>query len=155
MIVADKDSVGPWKVATLLLAVVAAAATWWGAAQSRRVEALERQAEAASAEIAVAKESLQQALKRDLPVSVSYGNTSPASGMVAVFKSDFPRPLEVVAMCSSPRTSERKRFNLTIPARGEVEIGHDDGWRFMPGQRILLSNTAFRPAEYIVPESPP
>jgi hypothetical protein len=152
MIVHNREKVGPWKAATLLLALVAVGASGWALAQLTRIATLEEQADSARAELSLAKEALQQALKQDLPVSVSYGNSGPESGMVAVFKSDFPRPLEIVAMCSSPRTSQRKRFNLVIPARGSVEIGHADGWKFMPGQRILLSNTAFRPAEYVVPE---
>lgn len=151
MIVHNREKVGPWKTATLLLAVFTVGVSGWAFAQLTRIEVLEEQAASARAELATAKEALQQAAKRDLPVTVSYGNTGSESGMVAVFKSDFPRPLEVVAICTSPRTSQRKRFNLVIPARGSIEIGHAEGWQFMPGQRILLSNTAFRPAEYVVP----
>jgi hypothetical protein len=153
IIVTRPEQVRPWKVATLVIAIVCMAAGWWGLSQTRRVEALETQAEASRAELAQAKEALRQAEKRELPISLSYsGAASPEAGMVAVLKSDFPRSLDVVAMCSSSRSNQRKRFNLTIPAKGQIEIGQAEGWSVTPGSRIMLYNTAFRPAEYVVPE---
>lgn len=150
MIVSGKEGVS-WRTIALLLALACTAAASWGLAQMRRIDALQGQLAATKEELAVANGSLEQALKRELPITVSYSGSS-ASGLVASLRSDFPRPLEVVAMCSSPRTTQRKRFNLVIPAQGAIEIGAAEGWRFMPGHRIILSNAAFRPAEYVVPE---
>jgi len=153
MIVTHKDEAGPWKRAALLFALGCLAAVWWGHSQWRRSEALERDVAAAKAEVAEAREATKQAEKRELPVTLSYSMASPEVGRVAVLKSDFPRSLELVAMCSTPRTGQRKRYNLVIPARGEVEIGREDGWSVVAGSRIVLYNAAFRPAEYVVPDS--
>jgi hypothetical protein len=153
IIVTRPEQVRPWKVATLVFALASVAAGGWGISQARRVHALEQQADSSRTELAQAKEAVRQAEKRELPVSVSYsGAASEADGLVAVLKSDFPRSLEIVAMCSSPRTSQRKRFNLTIPAKGQIQIGQAEGWTVTPGSRIMLYNNAFRPAEYVVPE---
>jgi len=152
IIVTRPEQVRPWKVATLAFALVSVAAGGWGVSQARRVHALEQQADASQTELAQAKEAVRQAEKRELPVSVSYSGASEGEGLVAVLKSDFPRSLEIVAMCSSPRTSQRKRLNLTIPAKGQIEITQAEGWTVTPGSRIMLYNNAFRPAEYVVPE---
>jgi len=152
IIVTRSERVRPWKVATLVFAVALAAVGGWALSQARRVEHLEQQADVSRTELAQAKEALRQAEKRELPVSVSYSGASEGDGLVAVLKSDFPRSLEIVAMCSSPRTSQRKRFNLTIPAKGQIQIGPSEGWNVTPGSRIMLYNNAFRPAEYVVPE---
>lgn len=153
IIVKRPEQVRPWKVATLAFALVGVAAGGWGFSQARRVQALEQQADASRSELVQAREALRQAEKRELPVSVSYSEAaSEEDGLIAVLKSDFPRSLEIVAMCSSPRTSQRKRFNLTIPANGQIQIGPAEGWSVTPGSRIMLYNNAFRPAEYVVPE---
>jgi len=152
IIVTRPEQVRPWKVATLVVALAGVAAGGWGFSQARRVHTLEQQADSSRTELAQAKESLRQAEKRELPVSLSYSGASEGEGLVAVLKSDFPRSLEIVAMCSSPRTSQRKRLNLTIPAKGQIEISRAGGWSVTPGSRIMLYNNAFRPAEYVVPD---
>ena len=150
MIVVHKQEASPWRAVALSLTLTTLVAGCWGYSKSRELDAARRELDATSTELAVARQQVQQALKRELPVSLSY-SSGPHAGMVAILKSDLPRPLELVAVCSSVRTGRRKRFNLVIPANGEVEIGHDEGWSFMPGQRIVLSNAAFRQAEYLVP----
>lgn len=150
MIVAHKEEASPWRAIALSLLLTTVVAGWWAHSQSSELDAAKRELDASNVELAVTRQQLQQALKRELPVSLTYAGSGDA--MVAILKSDLPRSLELIAMCSSARTGQRKRFNLVIPANGEVEIGHEEGWRFMPGQRILLTNTAFRTAEYVVPE---
>ena len=150
MNITTAEQTSPTKALTVTFALIACAAAGWGMAESRHVTSLERQVSESTAELAIARADLQQALKQALPVVVSYREDDSRTGQVAVFSNSLPRPLELIAMCSSPRTGQRKRFNLIIPSNGKVEIGHEDGWRFMPGQRIILSSSQFRPAESVV-----
>jgi len=151
MLIAHKEEANPWRALALCLTLATAVTGWWGHSQSSELDAARRELDATSAELAMAKQQLQQAMKSELPVSLTY-SSGPHAGMVAILKSDLPQPLELIAVCSNVRTGQRKRFNLVIPPHGEVAIGHDEGWSFMPGQRIVLANTGFRKAEYVVPE---
>jgi hypothetical protein len=140
----------PWKLTVLVTSLLAVGALSWGYSQARRAERLEEAIEVSRGELVQARAAVRQAEKRELPVSVSYSLSS--GGLVALVKSDFPRQLEIVAMCSDSINGQRKRFNLTLPARGQVQIGQAEGWDVVPGSRIVLYNGAFRQAEYVVPD---
>jgi hypothetical protein len=147
----ETEHARPWKRATGLFALIGIAAAWWAHTESRRADELEQQVSASRTELAAAREAVRQAEKRDLPLSVSYSAEPASSKLVAVVKSDFPRPLQIVALFTGAQSTERKRFNLTIPPRGQIELGGSEGWNVTPGSRIVLYNGAFRPAEYVVP----
>jgi hypothetical protein len=151
MNVTPGEEARPWKLCALLFALLAALLLWWGVDQAKQVEALAAQTSDLSGQLAISRSALERALKNDLPLTLSYRTDSTDEGITAVFHSKLPRPLEVSAIVSSPRTGQSKRINLVIAANGLAEIGEADGWRFMPGHRIILSSSEFRPAEYVVP----
>lgn len=139
-----------WKSATALAAVTALLTTGWGYSESQRAEALQS---ALDATIAEANAKLQQASKRDLPISVSFRQALLGSGLVATFKNNSSQTLEVAAVFSSPSTGQQKQTNLVIPSNGVQEIGHAEGWAFAAGNHVTLTNNEFRPIEYVVPGS--
>ena len=81
-----------------------------------------------------------QLAKPGLPISVGFAG----QGSVAIFKNNSGQILEIQATLTSP-TNRPSRYELLIPSWGAKEIGPLDGWTFLGGQRITLTNTNFRP----------
>lgn len=146
-----------WKLSTVLLGSIALLAAGWGYSQSLRATALQSALDAtlaeANARISDVNAALQQASKRDLPVSVSFRPALLGSGLVATFKNNSSQTLEVAAVFSSPSTGQQKQTNLVIPPSGVQEIGYAEGWPFAAGNHVTLTNNEFRSSEYIVPGS--
>jgi hypothetical protein len=142
-----------WKSATALAVLAALLVAGWGYSESYRAQALQAALDTANQRIEQANAALREASKRDLPVSVTFRPALLGSGLVATFKNNSSRTLEVAAVFSSPNTGQQRQANLVLPSSGVQEIGHSDGWPFTSGQHITLTNTDFRPVEYIVPGS--
>lgn len=146
-----------WKGVTALTGIVALLIAGWGHSESQRADALQTALDSAIAEantrINEANAALQQASKRDLPVSVSFRSALLGSGLVAAFKNNSSRTLEVAAVFNSPGTGQQKQTNLVIPPNGVQEIGYAEGWAFAAGNHVTLTNSEFRPIEYVVPGS--
>lgn len=152
----DTDRVSKaWKSATMLLGLGFLFAASWGYSQAQRANKLEEQLQQARADVTDlsqrAQEEIAKLAKRDLPVSVGFREALLGSGLVAIIENHSGKPLEVAAEFSSDKTGDRKRVSLVIPANGQVNYGHTEGWAFASGQKIKLTNSDYREATYSAP----
>jgi hypothetical protein len=142
-----------WKLSTALLTLLALVAGALGALQSERASELANTVLTARQQIAAPEARLSEAEKPSLPVALSFRTALFGSGLVAIFKNTAPTSLEVAAVFSSQSTGQQRQVNLVIPPNGIQEIGHAEGWAFIAGQHIRLTNNRYRPAEYDVPRA--
>lgn len=142
-----------WKLGATLAGLAAVLMAGWGYTESQRADALQGAFDTANARLIEVNAALQEASKRDLPISVSFRPALLGSGLVATFKNNSSRTLEVAAVFSSSSTGQQRQTNLVIPSLGVQEIGHVEGWSFAAGHHVTLTNNEFRPIEYIVPGS--
>lgn len=94
---------------------------------------------------------LLEARKPDLPIRVTYRNAFTGPGLVAVFHNDSNQMVEVVASFSSAGVNATQSWRLVLSPNSRQDFGYREGWAFVPGQHIRLTNTAYRPFETIVP----
>ncbi len=147
-----RDPEQTWRLVAWLLLAIVCAQMYACHVRDEQMDELVRELDDTKGALAVTSSNLERARKRELPIAVSYRRASSDGGLAVVFTSTLPRSLEFVAMFSSPVTTQRKRFNLVVPANGEISIGAKDGWLLLPDHRLVLSNSEFQPAEYVVPK---
>jgi hypothetical protein len=82
-------------------------------------------------------------VKPDLPVSVSVRHAIFGAGLVVALKNTSPSDLAVTGEFRRPGAASQTR-ELVIPANGAREIGEREGWAFVVGDTIVLSNPQFR-----------
>jgi hypothetical protein len=92
-----------------------------------------------------------EASKPTLPVSVSYRQAILGPGLVARFTNESSESLELRVRADSPATNFYHAWYLVIPPGRTREIGPLEGWSFLDGQRLELSNVNFRSAAGTVP----
>jgi hypothetical protein len=86
-----------------------------------------------------------------LPIVVMYRPAYPNNSLVAQFINPTNKYLAVSATFSNATLHESRTTVLNIgPAQG-VEVGQQQGWQFMSGERIELSVSGYKPASYTVP----
>jgi hypothetical protein len=95
--------------------------------------------------------TLQQESKPDLPVTVSFRRAILGGGLVARFRNNTALQLEIAALFISPSTGQRSQTQLVLGPGQTQEVGSLQGWQFIAGQQIQLSNTGFRPIVISVP----
>lgn len=106
----------------------------------------------ANATIEAAKSRLADESRPDLPVAVTFRKALLGSGLVATFRNTSQRVVEVRASFESPSTGASKSAAFAIDPGIGVQVGYAQGWTFAPGQKVELSNPAFRPVVLTVPE---
>jgi hypothetical protein len=168
----SNQSSRPWKTAAIGFGVLMVLGTCWGLVEFQRAQNLaeslekERQHSAslqvslvdanqrlndAATQLKANEARLTEAVKPNLPVVINFRPAILGNGLVAVFRNTSSSQLEVAAAFSSEATGMRRGANLVIPGNGVTEVGYAQGWAFAAGQRIHLTNSEFRPAEYQVP----
>jgi hypothetical protein len=161
-----------WMIAAALAGIVAIGLGALGVVQSKEAKALAESLAAAQQHVAETEARLKDAetklvaateqlksnegqlaevSKPDLPVSVSFRAALLGSGLVAIFKNNGAKPIEVAAEFTSTVTGTKRSADLVLEPNLAKQIGHAEGWPFAAGQHIRLTNNQFRPAEYEVP----
>jgi len=133
------------------LAQSLAAAQQQVAQTEARLRDSESKLAAATEQLKLNEGQLAEVSKPDLPVSVSFRAALMGSGLVAIFKNNGTKAIEVAAEFTSTATGTKRSANLVLEPNLARQIGHAEGWPFAAGQHIRLTNNQFRPAEYEVP----
>jgi len=82
-------------------------------------------------------------VKPDLPISVSIRHAIFSAGLVVALRNTSPSDLALTGEFRRPGAAPQQR-EMVIPANGVREIGEREGWAFVLGDSIVLSNPQFR-----------
>lgn len=131
-------------------------------AQSLAEKSTQLQSEVELKEKALAQEKLigestQAALEREksrppiVPVRIEMRRSVMGRGLVAVLTNTSARQLPLLLSAQNPTTQTTKQLSLQIPPGGVIAVGHQEGWQFASGDRVLLHSADFEDLTYVVP----
>lgn len=75
----------------------------------------------------------------EIPVRVSFRKALLGSGNVAAFQNSASETVAVTANIERPSTGQSRIFNLTIDPHLTKEIGELEGWAFISGDTVTLT----------------
>lgn len=128
----------------------------------QRVEAYLEESRARAAEVEREIQRLSRALdagepariesgKPALPVMVSFRKSWLGIGLVAVIENTSTHYLTLVMTVRNPTLSTVGRFRIEIEPGGDLDFGHNDGWKFTSGDELNLYNDDYKALKLIVP----
>ena len=93
------------------------------------------------------------AVKKPLPVTVSFRAAALQQGLVAEIRNSSSEPLKIGFTLHSAGSGTAKQGELFLPPNGMTEIGWMEGWRFVPGETVTLKNSNYRTLTFVVPKT--
>ncbi len=163
--------VAPDKTRTLkrvaaLAVITTIAGTTWGLFEYRRsshatealtkantqVARLEQQLATLGKELETVSARLNDLSQKTMPVSVIFRRAPSGNGLVTFFKNNAPAPIEISVLLSNPVTERRREVNLNLAPNGVQSIGEAEGWVFVPGHHVQVTNAQFGTVDYVVAE---
>lgn len=72
-------------------------------------------------------------------------------GLVLHVENNSAQPLFAIVTLNNPTTHAEKSFRLDVPSNGSAEIGHKEGWILATGDKVKVSNDAYKTFEGSVP----
>jgi septal ring factor EnvC (AmiA/AmiB activator) len=131
-------------------------------AQSLADKSAQLQSDILSKEQALAQEksraeSAQTALEREkarppaVPIRVEMRRSAMGGGLVAMLSNTSARQLPLLVATQNPTTRATKRFTRQVAPGRKIELGHQEGWAFASGDRVLLRSAGFEDLQYTVP----
>lgn len=91
-------------------------------------------------------------IKKPLPLAVSFRQAALQQGLVAIVTNTSSEQLKVVYSIEGTGTGNGKEGELFLTPGGTGEIGWMQGWRFVPGEKVIFKNDKYLPAAFIVPK---
>jgi hypothetical protein len=113
--------------------------------QMRRKRACKRSQQTLAAD---ANERLQAANRPEATVVVAFRKALFTSGSVAAVKNSSARAIAVSVVAIRAGTSQQKQFELTIDGGMAKEIGERDGWAFLNGDTLSVSQSGHKPVTF-------
>lgn len=95
-----------------------------------------------------ANEKLQAANQPEPTVLVSFRKAFLGSGGVATIKNTSSQPIAVSLVAERSSTSQRRPFDLTIDGGLVKEIGEREGWAFLAGDTLKVSQPGHKPLSF-------
>ena len=118
----------PWILVLLLAAALALA--WL----THLIESKNRELETTHLRATIEQQSL-----REVQVQVSLRKGVVASGNVARISNTSKEIVAITAEVERPSSGARRAFSLTLDPQQTKEIGGLEGWAFVPGDTVLIS----------------
>ncbi len=117
-------------------ACVLVAATW----TNHRIESAQKDLENAAL-----KRKLEQARLPEVQVQVSMRKGLIASGNVAGFRNTSDQIIAITAEVERPTSGLKKAFAITLDPHQTKELGGLEGWEFVPGDTIHITQAGHKP----------
>lgn len=96
-----------------------------------------------------AQQALQLANLPEAQVQVSFRKALLSDGSVARFKSSATSSIAISVEVKRPGTGVNKQFDLTLDPNNVKEIGDREGWAFVSGDSILITQPGHKAAKVI------
>ena len=86
----------------------------------------------------------------DLPVVVLTRQSIGGGGLVVQYKNKSDKFLPLVIVVSNKTTNATKRFTVNVPPHSFQEHGWAEGWNYLSGDQIEISNDEFESKTIII-----
>jgi hypothetical protein len=97
-----------------------------------------------------ANEKLQAANQPEPTVMVSFRKAVMNSGGVATLRNTAPRTIALTIVATRPATSQQRQFDLIVDSGQVKEIGEREGWAFLSGDTLKISQPSHKSVSYTV-----
>jgi len=94
--------------------------------------------------------AMQAEAKPDLPLSYKFRAALFGTGEVMMLRNNSASDLDLAVTVSSGATGVVQRREIDVPANRWIQLGSQQGWSFVAGQRVVFTNVNFRPGAAIV-----
>lgn len=98
-----------------------------------------------------ANEKLHLANQPEIPVDVSFRKALLSSGDVASFRNRSSRSIAVTASIERPSSGQSRIFDLTLDPGHTKEIGEREGWAFVSGDTVTLTQPEHKSLSFQAP----
>lgn len=98
-----------------------------------------------------ANQKIQLANQREVQVSVVFRKAYLSSGHVAGIVNISGKTIAITADINRPSSGQQQSFRLTIDRGQTKEIGEREGWAFIPGDVITISQPDYKPLAFTAP----
>jgi hypothetical protein len=96
-------------------------------------------------------DQMQESMKPDLPLDVSFRRSFWGRGLVAKIRNKSARSLTVILAIRNPTLSKSNRFELKIGPDDAEEFSYSEGWEFASGDELNIYHNDFKGMKIIVP----
>lgn len=101
--------------------------------------------------VADAKQTIELANLPEVPVRVTFRKAVIANGHVATFMNLSGQPITITADISKPNASQARRVDMTLDPGRKKEIGEREGWAFVAGDTVRVSQADHKPLTFTAP----
>lgn len=98
-----------------------------------------------------ANKKIQLANRPEIPVNVSFRKALLSSGGVASFRNRSSRSIAVTATIERPSSGQSRIFDLTLDPAHTKEIGEREGWAFVSGDTVTLTEPEHKSSAFQAP----
>ena len=98
-----------------------------------------------------ANSKIQLASQREVQVRVSFRGAIFSSGNVAGITNLSNQPIAIAADAERPSSGQKRRFEMVINPGHAKEIGEVEGWAFIPGDTVTVSQPDHKPLTFTAP----
>jgi len=95
---------------------------------------------------------IAQANLREISVRVAFRKAILSSGLVATISNTSNQTIAITAEVSRPSTNQSKTFPLTIDMGLGAAIGQQEGWAFVAGDTVTISQPDHKSLTFKAPE---
>ena len=100
---------------------------------------------------AEANEKLRLAQQPEVDVQISFRKALMSSGNVVGVKNTAGNAIAITAEVSRPSSGAKRTFELTIDPGQTTEIGEREGWAFISGDKIQISQSEHKSLTFTSP----
>jgi len=134
-----------WQFTTLAALIVAAVGIGALYLQRQKVTQQSSVIQAQATDLQRQSAAIQAEAKPDLPLSYKFRAALIGTGLVLMLRNNSANDLDLAVIVSSAATGLIQRREVSVPADRWVQLGPQQGWSFVPGQRVVFKNVNFRP----------
>jgi hypothetical protein len=98
-----------------------------------------------------ADEKIRLAQLPEVEVTLGFRKALFSSGNVAVIKNTSGESIALTAVASRPGSDYKKAFEITVDSGQTREIGEQEGWAFVKGDAISLSQAEHKSLTFVSP----
>jgi predicted phage tail protein len=123
-----------------------------GKLQEEANEKLKQLAEVATSKVQQladeANSKLQAANQPEVEVLVGFRKAMVSSGKVATIKNAAGQSIAITVNIERPSSGGSRTYELTLDSGQVKEIGEREGWAFIPGDRMIISQAGHKSMAY-------